>query len=355
MHDHSLPSESTTEKVAQRPPGHAEISRTPLAVLDRFITPTHLHYVRDHLAGEVRIDPEWRLRIDGLVQFAVALTRPDLERLPMAELPVTMECAGNGGANSVIGGIGCISTAVWRGARLRDVLQLAGLQADGREVVATGVDRGHDPDDPASPESYARSIPLEKALDPATLVALYMNGDVLPPAHGYPARLIVPGWYGMDSVKWLASLRVITGPFDGFYAVHRYREKRGPDGADSGRAVREMKVKALIAYPGEGERIPAGAPCRITGAAWSGAAAVTEVLVSVNGGSAWTPASLEHQRGRFAWQQWEYTWTPKGPGRAVIIARAFDGSGETQPLAPVDGQVYEANWVQPVAVEVEPT
>lgn len=88
----------------------------------------------------------------------------------------------------------------------------------------------------------------------------------------------------MDSVKWLASLRVITGTFDGFYALRRYREKRGPDGLDSGRPVREMKVKALIASPPEGERIPAGRPCRITGAAWSGAAAVTEVLVSVDGG-----------------------------------------------------------------------
>ena len=162
----------------------------------------------------------------------------------MTELPVTMECAGNGGPNSVIGGIGCISTAVWRGARLRDVLQLAGVHASGQEVVATGVDRGHDPDDPVSPGFYARSIPIEKALDPATLVALYMNREVLPPAHGYPARLIVPGWYGVDSVKWLASLRVIT--------------------------------------------------------------------------------------------------------------RAFDRTGQAQPLVPAAGQVYEANWVQPVAIEVEP-
>lgn len=122
MHDRRSYPESSTEKVAQRPRGQAEISRTPLAVLDRFITPTHLHYVRDHLTGEVHVDPQWRLRIEGLVRAPLALTRADLEELPMTELPVTMECAGNGGPNSVIGGIGCISTAVWRGARLRDVL-----------------------------------------------------------------------------------------------------------------------------------------------------------------------------------------------------------------------------------------
>jgi DMSO/TMAO reductase YedYZ molybdopterin-dependent catalytic subunit len=194
---------------------------------------------------------------------------------------------------------------------------------------------------------------LKKALDPDTLLALYMNGEVLPARHGFPARLIAPGWYGMDSVKWLVSLRVIAGPFDGFYAASRYREMRGPDGFDVGRLVREILVKALIARPEPADRIRAGTPYIVTGAAWSGVAPVARVLVSVNGGRGWAPATLAPQRSRHAWQQWEYTWVPQDAGAATLIARAFDAEGRAQPIDPVPERVYEANWVQPVTVQVE--
>ncbi len=344
--------ENSERRVVQRGPGEAEISRTPLKTLDEFITPTHFHYVRDHLTDVPRSDlSDWSLRIEGLVESPTTLSLDDLKRLPTVENTVTMECAGNGGANGAIGA-GCISTARWRGPRLRDLLGAAGLLAKVREVVVTGGDRGSDPDDPKGPGHYARSLPIEKALDPDTIVALYMNGEPLPIDHGFPARLVVPGWYGMDSIKWIESIRAQHEPFEGFYVQHRYREHRGPDGLDTGRRIQNMLVKSLIAHPRLGETLPVGIPYRVEGVAWAGDAGISGVSVSVDGGASWLPAQLTGPEIRHAWRLWQYSWTPGQVGPAMIMARATDTEGRTQPIEPVSGQIYEANWVHRVQIEV---
>lgn len=344
--------ENFESRVVQRGPGEAEISRTPLGALSRFITPTELHYVRDHLTHIPKLDStNWSLLVDGLVATPLTLSLDELHRYPMVEHAVTLECAGNGGANGAIG-VGCISTARWRGPRLCDLLNAAAVAPEACLVVVSGADRGSDPDEPAEPGRYARSLPIEQALDPATIVALYMNGEPLPHAHGYPARLIVPGWFGMDSIKWIESIHAQREPFEGFYVRHRYRERRGADGLDTGRPIRQLLVKSLIAHPTLGEAVAVGVPYLITGVAWAGSTAIAAVSLSVDGGDSWRAAELTGPESRYAWRQWEYLWTPDTVGPATIMVRAVDAAGRTQPLDPVPGQIYEAHWVHRVPIEV---
>lgn len=330
----------------------AELSYPSPSALDTDVTPTDRFFVRSHLTqAPVGSARQWRLTVDGFVRAPVELTYTDLCALPYREEVVTLECAGNG--NLRRGMLTAVGTAVWRGVPLAAVLELAGLRPEADEIVLHGGDHGADPDQPGGPGRYARGVSRAKALEPTTILAYRMNGAELTVPHGRPVRAIVPGHYGMDSVKWLTSVTAIRGPFNGFYQAHRYREVKKADGLHTGRYIRDVRVKSLIVHPADGQHLRPGTH-QIRGVAWAGPRAVAEVLVSDDGGSTWRAAELIPPLGPHAWRRWTLPWTVTRTGAHQIVARATDDAGETQCLHPIPARTYEASWVHRLAVVVDP-
>lgn len=331
----------------------------PLEALRWPVTPVGLHYVLVHYDIPL-VDPaSWHLRIDGAVDRPCSLSLADLAAFPPVTVVTTMECAGNGRAHldprpvSQPWLLEAVGTAAWRGARLKDVLAGVGLAGDAVELVFTGADRGVEGD---VEQDYARSLTLDEADRDEVVLAYEVNGVPLPPQHGYPLRLVVPGWYGMTNVKWLRSITAVTEPFAGYYHEHSYRVRHTDD--DPGTPVTRILPRSLMVPPGIPEFlsrrriVPAGA-CPLEGRAWSGRAPVVAVDVSTDGGATWAPAELGDQPGPWAWRSWAFTWEPAGPGDYTLCSRARDGAGNEQPTAPgwnVGG--YVNNAVQRVEVTV---
>lgn len=223
----------------------------PLEALQRDITPPGLHYVLTHFDIPFIDINSWHLRIGGVVERSVELSMAALRRDPMISIPVTLECAGNGRSLLtprplsqpwVLEGVG---TAEWSGVPLAYLLAQAGLDSDAVEVLFTGMDAGVQG---GVPQRYARSLPIAEAMRPDVVLAYAMNGNELPPQHGYPLRLVVPGWYGMTSVKWLESIQVLRQPFEGFQQSVAYRYQQDAD--DAGTPVSRIQVRSLMVPPG---------------------------------------------------------------------------------------------------------
>ena len=270
-----------------------QIGEMPQPALDAWITPNPLFYVRNHFSTPSIRRDDWTLTIDGLVSSPAKLTLERLKSLPRVTLPVTMECAGNNRSdldpqvpgNQFDGG--AVSTAYWAGVRLSDALLLAGIGSGAREALFVGHDAG-EPKPGASEMPYTRSLPLDVALHPDTMLAYEMNGKPLPQEHGHPLRLIVPGWYGMASVKWLKSVTITDQPYSGYYQADKYVIED-----DLGKTVplTTMGVKSLIGSPAEGDSVTTGDTC-VTGMAWSGQRRIARVDFSADGGATWTPAEI---------------------------------------------------------------
>lgn len=332
----------------------------PLSGFSDYLTPAEHFFVRAHVYVPTVNLSEWRLNVGGSVASPLALTLDDLKRLPAAELVSVLECAGNGRAffeppvPGLQWGHGAVGNARWRGVRLADVLKRAGLKASAREILLDGADvpLGSMPD-------FQRSLPLEKALDPNTLLAYDMNGEALPVKHGFPLRVVAPGWAGDSWTKWLTSIRVLDQEHDGFWMKSAYRHPGRPVAPgvavplDRMRPVTNLRVKSVIASPLDGAQLDPGSPTMIRGMAW-GADPVAAVDVSIDGGRVWKPASLiASQRTRFGWRQWEFAWTPQQASYFTILARARDAAGNTQPLDQEWNQSgYLWNAVQRVHVNV---
>jgi DMSO/TMAO reductase YedYZ molybdopterin-dependent catalytic subunit len=306
-----------------------------------YITPIEHFFVRTHVY-EPRVNVnEWQLTVDGEVATTLKMTMEELKRLPPVELVSVVECAGNGrgfyepsmpGLQWANGGVG---NGRWRGVRLADVLRRAGVKESASEILFNGADGpiGTMPD-------FQRSIPIRKALDAQTLLAYEMNGEVLPVKHGFPLRVVVPGWAGNSWVKWLTSISVLDKEHDGFWMKRAYRHPGRP--VERGTAVppeqmqpvTSLRVKSVIAGPLDGSHVIKGTPVTIRGVAWSGdAGPVTAVDISVDGGRSWRPATLQRdQRTQFGWRQWEHSWTPSREAYHTILARARDAAGNTQPF-----------------------
>lgn len=313
----------------------------PLSGFSDYITPIEHFFVRTHVyAPRVNMN-EWQLKVDGEVATALTMTMEDLKRLPTVELVSVVECAGNGrgfyepsmpGLQWANGGVG---NGRWRGVRLADVLRRAGVKESAKEILFNGADIpiGTMPD-------FQRSIPIKKAFDAQTLLAYEMNGEVLPVKHGFPLRVVAPGWAGSSSVKWLMSISVLHQEHDGFWMKRAYRHPGRP--VEPGTAVppeqmqsvTSLRVKSVIAAPLDGSQVVNGKPVTIRGVAWSGdAGPVTAVDVSVDGGRSWRPTTLQRdQRTQFGWRQWERSWTPNGEAYYTILSRARDAAGNTQPF-----------------------
>jgi DMSO/TMAO reductase YedYZ molybdopterin-dependent catalytic subunit len=316
-------------------------AETPPEGLVHFITPAKLRFVRNHFPVP-HFGRQPALRIGGAVAQPLALSARDLSELPAVTLTVTTECAGNNRASvapPVEGenwGSGAVSTAQWTGVPLRAILEKAGLKETAVEVSFGGADA-----------QYVRSLPLDKALDPDTIVAWEMNGAPIPARFGGPLRLIVPGWYGMASVKWLARIEALVEPFSGEFQSEKYHYA-------AGEPVSQMRVKSLLTEPASGQ-VVAREPLVIRGFAWGGEGGIAGVQIAVGRtDDDWREARLVGPALPHAWRRFELAWTPPWAGRYLLRSRATDRSGATQPDTPQWNEGgYGANAVQQVAVTVK--
>src|SRR6266568_6998240 len=271
----------------------------PFSSLDQFITPTEAFYVRTHFPIPKIDKRDWRLRVEGNVEKPFELGYEDLLRMQSRTIAVTLECAGNNRnflepkVKGVQWGLGAVGTAEWTGVPLSILLDRAEVKTEAREVILEGADGGvlEDPKRPPGKMEFVRSIPLAKAREDV-LLAYKMNGNELPPQHGFPVRAIVPGWYAMASVKWLQRIVVTNKPFTGYYQTmdYAYWKRRG-DLAELA-PLTQMQIKAEIARPAEGEIVPANSNVRVHGAAWTSDDEVTRVEISTDGGGSWKEANL---------------------------------------------------------------
>jgi anti-anti-sigma factor len=314
------------------------------ALMGGVVMPNPRFYVRNHFQIP-RLDPSsWRLNVVGLVERPLSLSLRDLVKMPSQSQFVTLECAGNGRSllNPRVNGeqwnLGAVSTAEWTGVPLVEVLERAGVKAGAREVVFRGADSGKLD---ASSESirFERSLSMADAHGSEALLAYAMNGETLPIQHGYPLRVIVPGWYAVASVKWLTEVDVISGPFNGHYQTETYFY----EWQRSGQLVREQvslqRVRSLITEPEPDTEVEQG-DLPIRGVAWSGAAPIARVEVSIGGGP-WQDARLVGERKRHSWQGWELIAFLEQPGSTVISARATDMTSRTQHDSPEWNRLWE--------------
>jgi sulfane dehydrogenase subunit SoxC len=333
----------------------------PLEALRWPITPLGLHYLLVHY-DIPQVDPAvWRLELGGTVSRPLSLSLEDLRSRPAVDLVATMECAGNGRARLEPRPFSqpwlqeAVGTARWRGVPLASLLAEVEPLDGAVEVAFTGLDGGVEG---GVPQRYARALRVDDALDGEVLLAYEMNGVPLPPQHGFPLRLVVPGWYGMTNVKWLARIDVLDRTFDGYQQVTGYRMRVDED--DAGTPVTRMVPRALLVPPGEPDfhtrvRHLLPGPVALEGRAWSGLGRVARVEVSADGGASWWPAALEDEDGsRWAWRRFTTTWEAE-PGEHILACRAADDAGNEQPLDPpwnVGG--YANNAVHRIPVVVAP-
>ena len=328
----------------------------PLDGFADWITPIDRFFVRCHTYTPTVNLSEWGLKIDGKVDHPMSLTLADLKKLPRVELVGVLECAGNGrrfyeprvaGTQWAFGSVG---NGRWAGVRLRDVLQKAGIQSSGKELLCDGADvpLGKMPD-------FQRTITVEKALHPDTMLAYEMNGQPLPVEHGFPLRLIAPGWAGDSWVKWLQHIEVLDHEFDGFWMKSAYRHP--PQPVAPGTAVdpaamvpvTDLNVKSVIASPNGWAR---PGMVRAQGAAWSNGSPVSKVEMSADGGRTWKTAKLGGRRTQYGGRLWQLDWKA-AEGKYTLMSRATNEAGQTQPLAQQwNPSGYLWNVAQPVEVTI---
>lgn len=311
------------------------------------ITPAGQHYIRGHFPVPA---PPADVILDGAVEEPLRLTLDQLRSLPSRALVVTLECAGNGRrfldppAPGEQWGLGAVGTAEWTGTPLRALLERVRPRRDAVEVLFVGADRGT-PAGLSNAISFERSLPLADAMSENVLLAYAMNGAPLPPEHGAPVRLVVPGWYGMASVKWLTQIRVITAAFEGFFQKDRY--------VIDGRPLRTIAPRAVITEPADGARV-ARATLTVRGRAWSGRAPIDSVAVSSDSGYSWHPATLAAQRSSHAWREWSAQIEPGDRSALSIVAYAGTTEGEEQPTKNVRTALgYANNAAQPVRITID--
>jgi DMSO/TMAO reductase YedYZ molybdopterin-dependent catalytic subunit len=331
----------------------------PLEALAYDVTPVGMHYLLIHYDVPLVDAASWRLEVDGAVDKPLTLDLDAVRNRAAVTEPITFECAGNGRALldprplSQPWLLEAVGTGAWTGTSLAALLAEAGVADDAIEVVFTGLDRGVEGD---VEQSYQRSLLVADALAADVLLAYDLNGAPLPPQHGFPLRLVVPGWYGMTNVKWLTRITVVTEPFTGYQNARGYRLRQTPD--EDGTPVDRMVVRSLMVPPG----IPDFATRRrfaqdrlqtISGRAWSGTGGIEAVEVSDDGGTTWQAAGLTAATGPLAWRGWSFGWQPDGPAEYELCCRATDAAGNVQPTeVPWNLGGYANNAVQRVPVTV---
>ena len=358
----ALPGKKPLIQRAFRPPNF----ETPLADLASLYTGNAVFFVRYHLPVIPRVDTTgWRLQIGGpSAQRSLALSLPELkDSFPHVSLAAVNQCSGNrrGLFSPRVPGVqwrnGAMGNALWTGVRLRDVLQKAGVAADALEVVFNGADT---PVLPATPD-FVKSLPIDRALDENTLIALEMNGQPLPHWNGAPARLVVPGWTGTYWVKHLTDIRIQPTAFDGFWMKSAYRIPTGAfptarfvsQETPEATPITEMLVNSLIVSPAPAARLRRGEPAQLAGKAWDAGSGIALVEVSVDGRQSWREATLGRDLGRFAWREFRLPLDTSKGGPLEVAVRARSRNGATQPEAlTFNAAGYHDNRVQTLRVEV---
>jgi len=338
-------------------------AETPVQEFLSWVTPNDRFFVRSHFGPPPpeRIDKAtWRLTLSGLVEHTLTLTFDDLLKFEEITVTAVVQCSGNGRAfhRPKVPGVqwerGAVGNARWTGIRLRDVLRRAGLKTQARHLQLLGADRPVAETVPL----FVRSIPIEKALHPDTILAYRMNGEPLPLLHGAPLRLITPGWMADSCVKWLMDLTVQEEEAKGYYMQTAYRYPLHPvqpgeviDPHDL-KPVEAMVVKSLIAAPQQGATL-SGGTVMVQGVAWTGEGRIARVEVSTDEGQTWEPARLVGDDVPYAWRRWQFLWQVRGSGLRTILCRATDDRGQVQPMAsPWNPGGFLWNGVDRVQVQV---
>ncbi len=345
------------QKVLSDSPENRE---TPLGDVSSWVTPNRWFFVRSHYATPDIDLARWTLAVSGCVNRELNLAWHELENLPRRSVFATMECAGNGRSflrphvEGVQWTAGAVGHAEWNGVPLRLVLEQAALQPQTKEIVFFGADSGRE-SGMHEPQAFARSLPLEKAMHPDTILATRMNGEPLDASHGFPVRLVVPGWYGVASVKWLTRIEATAQAFGGFFQTVKYTIHHRTGGGTTTEIVGPMPVKSEIVQPADGAALGIGAN-RIFGMAWAGEHAVAAVEVSVDGGASWQRAELQGPSAKYSWTAWEYLWETASPGVHTILSRAVSASGEVQPMQhDMDRGGYLINFSRPIHLSIDPS
>ena len=310
-----------------------------LETLRHDVTPLGAHYLLTHFDVPA-LDAE-----SHMLTFGEGFERPchlsidDIRALPTVTMPVTLECAGNGRArvsprsHSMPWSVEAVGTSEWTGTPLRPLIEEAQPAKDTVDIVFTGADEGFDN---GVRHVFGRSLSVEQIRDLDVLLVHSMNGQPLLPQHGAPLRIIVPGWYGMASVKWLAQIDAVNAPYQGFQQVQTYRYRNSPE--ETGRPVERIRVKSLMIPPGIPDwqtrlrQVDPG-PVEIIGRAWAGKVPIARV--EFGDGDVWQDATVTAGNGPYAWSKWSVTWNAT-PGEHLLRCRATDAEGNTQPL--------EARW-----------
>jgi DMSO/TMAO reductase YedYZ molybdopterin-dependent catalytic subunit len=345
--------------IREREPSNLEF---PFSSLDSYLTPNELFYIRSHFAVPKLDANPYRLRVDGAVEKPFEIGLDELRKMSSSTVTATLECAGNSRVYLVpqTSGaqwqLGAVSNAEWTGVPLLALLERAGIKANAVDVVMEGADKGEPKTEPKPPGSisYARSIPVGKARQREVLIAYAMNSKELPASHGFPVRAIVPGYYGMSSVKWLTRIQVLAEPYLGYWQTTEYGYWDRSTSTPVRRALMDMTIKSLVARPSLHEVVKAGSAYRVYGAAWTGNADVTRVEISTDGGASWEQARLIDKEVRFAWRRWEFNWNvPQRKGNVSLLSRATDSRGNTQPTQHNrDTGSYVIHHVLPVEIEI---
>lgn len=337
--------------IVEREPLNAEAT---LAALGQDEQPTSHFYIRSNFRIPEIDAGAWRLHIGGAVERPYATSMDDLLSTSSQEVTITMECAGNGRtrmrrvASGTPWGLGAVGTASFRGVRLCDLLARAGVHDKAVEVVFRGTDHG--PLSGHADVAFERSLPIAEAMREDVIVAYEMNGEALDAAHGFPARLIVPGYYGVASVKWLRAIDVVDKKFEGHFQTERYVYRDDPD-MPQDHPVSYMRVRALLTSPADGEALAAGI-CDVSGIAWSGSGSIASVMLSDDDGISWMTAELAGENRTGLRVKWKLEYNLQRD--VELLVRACDSAGNEQPLEPVENSLgYGNNVVQRVRLRVE--
>ncbi len=355
----ALPDKKPLIKLSYRPPNY----ETPLAALRGPITANDAFFVRYHLAGlpdKASLDRNWALTIDGdAAAQKVKLSLADLQRLPQHEIAAVCQCSGNrrGLSNPHVAGVewgvGAMGCAVWRGPRLKDVLALAGVQQEAKEIGLRGADEALMDATPA----FIKSMPVDRAFAPSTIVALSMNGEALPIWNGYPVRLVVAGWTATYWLKHLTHLEIRRSKVDNFWMSTAYRVPTGmfPGSAfptqdnDKTRPITDIVINSLATSHLGGEQVK-GAGFTVSGLAWNNGAGIARVEISTDDGQNWKTATLGASLGDFAFRPWSKSLTAP-PGPVTVRIRATSRDGSIQPEKAIfNGSGYHHNAIQALSL-----
>lgn len=347
--------------LTQRPPQ----LETPLHYFRELITPNNALFVRWHIANiPTSVDlSQWRLKVGGNTDKELQLSMFDLKKFEKVMYTAVIQCSGNGRSlfePEVAGGQwkhGAMGNVIFTGARLRDILNKAGIKPGSLDVSFDGLDRPPLP----SVADFVKSLPLDKALEDDIIVAYEMNGEYMPILNGFPARLVVPGWFATYWVKGLTDITVLSKQFEGFWMKSAYRIPDTPCGCVlTGTSpkktipIHRMTTRSIIIDPENNAQIKVNIPVEIMGIAFSGGYSIKDVIVSTDGGKIWKEARLGQDKGRYSWIQWFLPWKPDKPGKYTLMARATNSIGESQPFESLWNPAgYLLNRIEKVEVVVK--